>query len=74
MPMLQAFSITFFGEWGDKSQVSITAELCISAYILGVIIPVSLSLSYASMIAFQLATIGLAADENPIGVVLGGIM
>ncbi|KAL5553487.1 hypothetical protein UlMin_040888 [Ulmus minor] len=38
---LKAFSITFFGEWGDKS---------------------------------QLATIGLAADENPIGVVLGGII
>ncbi|XP_027362979.1 GDT1-like protein 4 isoform X2 [Abrus precatorius] len=38
---LQAFSITFFGEWGDKS---------------------------------QLATIGLAADENPFGVVLGGIL
>ncbi|XP_061374648.1 GDT1-like protein 4 isoform X2 [Gastrolobium bilobum] len=38
---LQAFSINFFGEWGDKS---------------------------------QLATIGLAADENPFGVVLGGIL
>ncbi|GLT91768.1 hypothetical protein SLE2022_096410 [Rubroshorea leprosula] len=38
---LKAFSITFFGEWGDKS---------------------------------QLATIGLAADENPFGVVLGGIV
>ncbi|CAN6550278.1 hypothetical protein ACFX13_011326 [Malus domestica] len=38
---LKAFSITFFGEWGDKS---------------------------------QLATIGLAADENPLGVVLGGIL
>lgn len=38
---LKAFSITFFGEWGDKS---------------------------------QLATIGLAADENPVGVVLGGII
>ncbi|KAF8389789.1 hypothetical protein HHK36_024308 [Tetracentron sinense] len=37
----KAFSITFFGEWGDKS---------------------------------QLATIGLAADENPLGVVLGGIL
>ncbi|KAH9771930.1 GDT1-like protein 4 [Citrus sinensis] len=37
----KAFSITFFGEWGDKS---------------------------------QLATIGLAADENPFGVVLGGII
>ncbi|KAI4313957.1 hypothetical protein L6164_026900 [Bauhinia variegata] len=37
---LKAFSINFFGEWGDKS---------------------------------QLATIGLAADENPFGVVLGGI-
>ncbi|KAK9934790.1 hypothetical protein M0R45_021920 [Rubus argutus] len=36
---LKAFSITFFGEWGDKS---------------------------------QLATIGLAADENPLGVVIGG--
>ncbi|XP_010527534.1 PREDICTED: GDT1-like protein 5 [Tarenaya hassleriana] len=36
---LKAFSINFFGEWGDKS---------------------------------QLATIGLAADENPFGVVLGG--
>ncbi|KAJ0037255.1 hypothetical protein Pint_23308 [Pistacia integerrima] len=33
--LLKAFSITFFGEWGDKS---------------------------------QLATIGLAADENPFGV------
>jgi len=38
---LKAFSLTFFGEWGDKS---------------------------------QLATIGLAADENPFGVVLGGII
>ncbi|THG07464.1 hypothetical protein TEA_010250 [Camellia sinensis var. sinensis] len=38
---LKAFSITFFGEWGDKSQI---------------------------------ATIGLAADENPLGVVLGGIL
>ncbi|PWA44494.1 hypothetical protein CTI12_AA525910 [Artemisia annua] len=38
---LKAFSITFFGEWGDKS---------------------------------QLATIGLAAAENPLGVVLGGIL
>ncbi|XP_023538944.1 GDT1-like protein 4 [Cucurbita pepo subsp. pepo] len=38
---LKAFSITFFGEWGDKS---------------------------------QLATIGLAADEDPVGVVLGGIL
>ncbi|KAF5179455.1 Gdt1-like protein [Thalictrum thalictroides] len=39
--LLKAFSITFFGEWGDKSQI---------------------------------ATIGLAADENPFGVVLGGIL
>jgi len=39
--LLEAFSLTFFGEWGDKS---------------------------------QLATIGLAADENPVGVVLGGII
>ncbi|KAJ6910584.1 hypothetical protein NC652_021292 [Populus alba x Populus x berolinensis] len=39
--VLQAFSITFFGEWGDKSQI---------------------------------ATIGLAADENPFGVVMGGIV
>ncbi|XP_010477901.1 PREDICTED: GDT1-like protein 4 [Camelina sativa] len=38
---LKAFSINFFGEWGDKS---------------------------------QLATIGLAADENPLGVVLGGVV
>ncbi|XP_057765743.1 GDT1-like protein 4 isoform X2 [Salvia miltiorrhiza] len=38
---LKAFTITFFGEWGDKS---------------------------------QLATIGLAAEENPLGVVLGGIL
>ncbi|CAA7400875.1 unnamed protein product [Spirodela intermedia] len=38
---LKAFSITFFGEWGDKSQI---------------------------------ATIGLAADENPLGVILGGII
>ncbi|XP_042490131.1 GDT1-like protein 5 isoform X5 [Macadamia integrifolia] len=38
---LKAFSLTFFGEWGDKS---------------------------------QLATISLAADENPTGVVLGGII
>ncbi|KAK4850893.1 hypothetical protein QYF36_010754 [Acer negundo] len=39
--LLKAFSITFFGEWGDKSQI---------------------------------ATIGLAADENPFGVVLGGVL
>ncbi|KAE8666080.1 GDT1-like protein 5 [Hibiscus syriacus] len=38
---LKAFSITFFGEWGDRS---------------------------------QLATIGMAADEDPFGVVLGGIL
>ncbi|WVZ92800.1 hypothetical protein U9M48_038839 [Paspalum notatum var. saurae] len=38
---IKAFSLTFFGEWGDKSQI---------------------------------ATIGLAADENPFGVVLGGII
>ncbi|KAI0516288.1 hypothetical protein KFK09_008960 [Dendrobium nobile] len=38
---LKAFSITFFGEWGDKSQI---------------------------------ATIGLAADMDPFGVVLGGII
>ncbi|CAI9296737.1 unnamed protein product [Lactuca saligna] len=38
---LKAFTITFFGEWGDKSQI---------------------------------ATIGLAAAENPLGVVLGGIL
>ncbi|ESQ34234.1 hypothetical protein EUTSA_v10008674mg [Eutrema salsugineum] len=38
---LKAFSINFFGEFGDKS---------------------------------QLATIGLAADENPLGVVLGGVV
>ncbi|WOK94299.1 GDT1-like protein 5 [Canna indica] len=38
---IKAFSINFFGEWGDKSQI---------------------------------ATIGLATDENPLGVVLGGIV
>ncbi|KAI4375233.1 hypothetical protein MLD38_013128 [Melastoma candidum] len=38
---LKAFSLIFFGEWGDKS---------------------------------QLATIGLAADEDTMGVVLGGIV
>lgn len=38
---LKAFSLTFFGEWGDKSQI---------------------------------ATIGLAADEDTLGVVLGGIL
>ncbi|KAH0868432.1 hypothetical protein HID58_075454 [Brassica napus] len=38
---LKAFSINFFGEFGDKS---------------------------------QLATIGLAADENPFGVILGGVL
>ncbi|KAG0456140.1 hypothetical protein HPP92_023928 [Vanilla planifolia] len=38
---LKAFSITFFGEWGDKSQI---------------------------------ATIGLASDIDPLGVVLGGII
>ncbi|KAG6491282.1 hypothetical protein ZIOFF_052620 [Zingiber officinale] len=37
----KAFSITFFGEWGDKSQI---------------------------------ATIGLASDVNPLGVVFGGIV
>nr|CAD1837465.1 unnamed protein product [Ananas comosus var. bracteatus] len=40
-PEGNAFSISFFGEWGDRSQI---------------------------------ATIGLAADENPYGVVLGGIL
>lgn len=39
--LLKAFSLTFFGEWGDKSQI---------------------------------ATIGLAADENPVGVVLGALL
>ncbi|KAH9309747.1 hypothetical protein KI387_037658, partial [Taxus chinensis] len=39
--LLEAFSLTFFGEWGDKSQI---------------------------------ATIGLAADVNPFGVVLGGVL
>ncbi|CAN0870565.1 GDT1-like protein 4 [Linum grandiflorum] len=39
--LLKAFSITFVGEWGDKS---------------------------------QFATVSLAADENPFGVVLGGIV
>jgi len=39
--LLEAFSLTFFGEWGDKSQI---------------------------------ATIGLAADENPVGVVLGALL
>ncbi|KAG2564809.1 hypothetical protein PVAP13_7NG022500 [Panicum virgatum] len=38
---IKAFSITFFGEWGDMSQI---------------------------------ATIVLAADENPLGVVLGGVV
>ncbi|CAN6242455.1 unnamed protein product [Urochloa humidicola] len=38
---IKAFSITFFGEWGDMSQI---------------------------------ATIGLAADENPLGVILGGVI
>ncbi|KAK6927961.1 Gdt1 family [Dillenia turbinata] len=38
---LKAFSLTFFGEWGDKS---------------------------------QLATIGLAAEENTLGVVVGGVI
>ncbi|KAJ3692031.1 hypothetical protein LUZ60_012381 [Juncus effusus] len=38
---IKAFSITFFGEWGDRSQI---------------------------------ATVGLAADENPFGVVFGGIL
>lgn len=39
--LLQAFSLTFFGEWGDKSQI---------------------------------ATIGLAADENLVGVLLGAFL
>nr|CAB3486431.1 unnamed protein product [Digitaria exilis] len=38
---IKAFSITFFGEWGDMSQI---------------------------------ATVGLAADENPLGVILGGVV
>lgn len=38
---LKAFSLTFFGEWGDKS---------------------------------QLATIGLAADEDVFGVIMGGVL
>lgn len=39
--LLEVFSLTFFGEWGDKSQIAI---------------------------------IGLAADENPVGVVLGAFL
>ncbi|KAJ8751829.1 hypothetical protein K2173_026023 [Erythroxylum novogranatense] len=38
---LKAFSLTFFGEWGDKSQI---------------------------------ATVGLAADEDTLSVILGGII
>ncbi|KAG6429860.1 hypothetical protein SASPL_107915 [Salvia splendens] len=42
--LLKAFSITFFGEWGDKT---------------------------TSRKILQLATIGLAAEENPLGGILG---
>ncbi|GMP72771.1 hypothetical protein CsSME_00030693 [Camellia sinensis var. sinensis] len=41
MTILMAFSITFFGEWDNKSQIT---------------------------------TICLVAVENPLGVVLGGIL
>lgn len=72
MIKLQAFSLTFFGEWGDKSQVSIAQQkhvVCVCESLL-----LRQQYSTESEVSFQLATIGLAADENPFGVVLGGIM
>ncbi|CAN1296321.1 GDT1-like protein 5 [Linum perenne] len=70
--LLKAFSITFFGEWGDKSQVLL---LLLSSIGSVVVYCCQVCLQVDSAVhTFQLATIGLAADENPFGVVLGGIV
>lgn len=64
--VFQAFSITFFGEWGDMSQVS-----CMNYHV------ENTSFLYAvlmNLLFCQIATISLAADENPLGVVLGGVV
>lgn len=67
--LMQAFSITFFGEWGDKSQVNLLETL---NYYPLFKFP---SYSFNSILnLLQIATVGLAADENPLGVVLGGIL
>lgn len=72
LPIFQAFSITFFGEWGDTSQVNFmtrTEEVNIASSLFW-----TEFFFFFFLLSFQLATIGLAADENPLGVVLGGIL
>ena len=46
IPILQAFSITFFGEWGDKSQVSFASDSLINCHIFGTLFSLLSSLSY----------------------------
>lgn len=70
---MQAFSITFFGEWGDKSQASTYIYIYVFFASVSIIVLLLFHLATSSKI-LQLATIGLAAEENPLGVVLGGIL
>lgn len=70
---MQAFSITFFGEWGDKSQVR-SLHWTIPMNIYNHILFYLILILHNAWLQFQIATIGLAADENPFGVVLGGIV
>ncbi|XP_020177475.1 GDT1-like protein 5 isoform X1 [Aegilops tauschii subsp. strangulata] len=71
---IKAFSITFFGEWGDKSQVSCTKGLFYSPPSKATLMLLLDDLVYSLPFSSQIATIGLAADENPFGVVIGGVI
>ncbi|KAG1358704.1 hypothetical protein COCNU_08G001500 [Cocos nucifera] len=76
---LKAFSITFFGEWGDRSQGDDDLKKQQRPFLTQFFSPIFLK---AFSITFfgewgdrsQIATIGLAADEDPFRVVLGSIM
>ncbi|KVH97576.1 Uncharacterized protein family UPF0016, partial [Cynara cardunculus var. scolymus] len=60
---LKTFYITVLGEWDDKSQVNINSEVFI----------ICNEYDFECLDAHQMLIFGLAAAENPLGVVLGGI-